>query len=128
VLDYGARFYGPVIGRFNVIDRFAEKYVSITPYQYAANNPVVNIDINGDSTWTTTRTVTKGNNVTNYYTTHITGKVLKNSTTYGSAGDFASKLNAKLNNQLEVILIIIRMVELQQIYIILKQAIKEQVQ
>src|SRR5690606_22923000 len=38
--DYGMRFYNPVIGRFNVIDRFAEKYYSMTPYQYGANNPV----------------------------------------------------------------------------------------
>ena len=47
--DYGARFYDPVIGRFNVIDRFAEKYYSMTTYQYGANNPIRYIDINGDS-------------------------------------------------------------------------------
>ncbi|WP_245723894.1 DUF6443 domain-containing protein [Pedobacter steynii] len=49
--DYGARFYDPVIGRFNVIDRFTEKYDGLSPYQYGANNPVLNIDINGDSLW-----------------------------------------------------------------------------
>lgn len=38
-----------MIGRFNTIDRFAEKYINLTPYQYGANNPVLNIDINGDS-------------------------------------------------------------------------------
>ena len=47
--DYGARFYDPVVGRFNVIDRFAEKYMGNSPYQYAADNPILNIDINGDS-------------------------------------------------------------------------------
>ncbi|MCX2576380.1 RHS repeat-associated core domain-containing protein [Pedobacter sandarakinus] len=47
--DYGARFYDPVIGRFNTMDRFAEKYHTLTPYQYGANNPVLNIDVNGDS-------------------------------------------------------------------------------
>ncbi|MBO9675762.1 MAG: RHS repeat-associated core domain-containing protein [Sphingobacteriaceae bacterium] len=47
--DYGARFYDPVIGRFNTVDRFAEKYGNLTPYQYGANNPVLNIDVNGDS-------------------------------------------------------------------------------
>ena len=31
------------------IDRFAEKYTSMNPYQYGANNPILNIDVNGDS-------------------------------------------------------------------------------
>lgn len=31
------------------MDRFAHKYPSLTPYQYAANNPMLFIDINGDS-------------------------------------------------------------------------------
>ncbi|WP_316822999.1 M91 family zinc metallopeptidase [Pedobacter gandavensis] len=54
--DYGARLYDPVIGRFNVIDRFAEKYYTMTPYQYGGNNPISTIDINGDSLWVTHRT------------------------------------------------------------------------
>ena len=47
--DYGARFYDPQIGRFTTQDAFAEKYSSMTPFQYAANNPVLMIDVNGDS-------------------------------------------------------------------------------
>lgn len=47
--DYGARMYDAALGRFIKPDRYAEKYVSISPYQYGANNPVNNIDINGDS-------------------------------------------------------------------------------
>ncbi len=47
--DYGARFYDPALGRFTTQDRFAEKYLDLTPYQYAANNPILFIDVNGDS-------------------------------------------------------------------------------
>ena len=47
--DYGARKYDPSIGRFTTMDRFADKYSSMSPYQYGANNPACNIDINGDS-------------------------------------------------------------------------------
>jgi RHS repeat-associated protein len=51
LLDYGRRMYDPQIGRFHVVDRFAEKFINTTPYQYALNNPIVNIDINGDTTY-----------------------------------------------------------------------------
>ncbi|MEP2236818.1 MAG: DUF6443 domain-containing protein, partial [Maribacter sp.] len=48
-LDYGRRNYDPAIGRFFNEDRFAEKYHSKTPYQYAANNPIKFVDVMGDS-------------------------------------------------------------------------------
>ena len=48
-LAYGWRDYDPAIGRFNKIDRFAEKYLSISPYNYTANNPIRFVDIAGDS-------------------------------------------------------------------------------
>ena len=47
--DYGARHYDAALGRFTTNDRFAEKYYSMSPYQYGANNPVNNIDVNGDT-------------------------------------------------------------------------------
>lgn len=49
VYDYGNRNYDPAIGRFFNIDRFAEKYNDRTPYNYAANNPILYIDVQGDS-------------------------------------------------------------------------------
>jgi uncharacterized protein RhaS with RHS repeats len=41
--------YDPQLGRFFTQDRFATKYFSLSPYQYAANDPIRNIDVNGDS-------------------------------------------------------------------------------
>ena len=43
-LDFGARMYDPQIGRWFNQDKFAEVYVALTPYQYAANNPIKIID------------------------------------------------------------------------------------
>ncbi|MBS3921726.1 MAG: hypothetical protein KGZ37_01085 [Nitrosarchaeum sp.] len=48
-LDYGARMYDNQIGRFFTQDRFSEKYNPMTPYQYAGNNPILFVDIKGDS-------------------------------------------------------------------------------
>jgi RHS repeat-associated protein len=46
---YGARYQDPRTSLFLSVDRFSEKYPHLTPYQYAANNPLSYVDINGDS-------------------------------------------------------------------------------
>ena len=74
--DYGARMYDAATGRFTTQDRFAEKYYAMSPYQHGANNPVKNVDVNGDSIWFTNKYVNK--QLTGV-TMHLTGKVFNDS-------------------------------------------------
>jgi len=59
------------LGRFFTQDAYAEKYFDFSPYQYAANNPINFIDVNGDSIW-----YTKQDNV---ITLHFSGKIINSS-------------------------------------------------
>jgi RHS repeat-associated protein len=45
--DYGARWYDAIICRFPNIDPVIEKFTHLTPYNYASNNPITNIDLWG---------------------------------------------------------------------------------
>ncbi|WP_046759288.1 RHS repeat-associated core domain-containing protein, partial [Kordia jejudonensis] len=49
VIAYQWRDYDPVIARFNKIDRFSEKYYSISNYVFTSNNPILYHEIAGDS-------------------------------------------------------------------------------
>ena len=42
--DYGARFYDPAIGRWNVIDPMVEHLFKQNPYNFLYNSPILNVD------------------------------------------------------------------------------------
>ena len=47
-IDYGARQYDPVVGRWFAQDPLSEKYYGISPYAFCHNNAVKNIDSDGN--------------------------------------------------------------------------------
>jgi RHS repeat-associated protein len=91
-LDYGARLYDAQIGRFFTQDAYAVKYYPLSPYQYGANNPIKNIDVNGDSIW-----VKVGDN--RYYWAHTKdheGWFDEKGNSVLSKNDFMKSLNGAL--------------------------------
>ncbi len=47
LLDYGWRWFDPVVGRWNGVDPLAETYTKESPYNYVGNNPITYIDVKG---------------------------------------------------------------------------------
>ncbi len=45
--DHGVRKYDSDLGRFLCPDAMWEKYISMTPYQYAGNDPINQVDFDG---------------------------------------------------------------------------------
>jgi RHS repeat-associated protein len=45
--DYGKRFYDEILGRFTGVDPLADTFAFVTPYNYAENSPIANVDLWG---------------------------------------------------------------------------------
>ncbi|MFM9911469.1 MAG: RHS repeat domain-containing protein [Chitinophagaceae bacterium] len=45
--DYGMRIYDPRLGRFFSVDPLTHEYPELTPYQFASNRPIVEVDLDG---------------------------------------------------------------------------------
>ncbi len=48
---YGARYYTPEIGIWLSVDPMSDKYPSLSPFAYCANNPVILVDPDGRDIW-----------------------------------------------------------------------------
>ncbi|MBS4042289.1 MAG: hypothetical protein KGZ59_00535 [Chitinophagaceae bacterium] len=99
-LDYGARMYDQQIGRFFTQDRFAEKYYAFSPYQYGANNPINNIDVNGDSIFVQIMVNAETRAFQNYYYGQVGDKwglVGTDGNLYSGDNEFAGQISAALD-------------------------------
>ena len=54
--NYGLRNYDPQIARFTQLDPLTWDYPELTKYQYAGNDPIANVDLDGLEKWSSTAT------------------------------------------------------------------------
>jgi RHS repeat-associated protein len=93
------REYDPVLGRMNGVDIMASKYGSLTPYNYALNNPVLYSDPSGAETPTKSNDNNtrdgKSINKDCYYAASAAGADYGN--IYGDSGGYSGGSNGSTN-------------------------------
>lgn len=105
--DYHARGYYPAIMRFTSVDPLAEKYTSISPYAYCANNPIMFIDPDGrdpiyaKNFWGKVKTIgDDGQNSTGSYL--VRGSVARDVKAATKVGEFYTGSLAESKNVMHV--------------------------
>jgi RHS repeat-associated protein len=104
--DYGARFYDPQLGRWNVIDPMIEKHFDYSGYAYSYNNPVrfmdlmgldtLDINYNDDGIWEITNTqMVRGDDI---FRVTKDGKTTTHTFSEGEYGERVNMLNLETND------------------------------
>ena len=92
---FGARYYDARIGRWLQVDPLGEKYPSLNPYHYVANNPINRFDPDGKFDWKKIFGISdQQQNISNNYSTADVRTSLDN------VNAFYNELNNEINEKI----------------------------
>ena len=94
---YGARYYTPEIGIWLSVDPLSDKYPSLSPYAYCANNPVILVDPDGREIVTTETTTGGKTNVNITFTAALVNNSSKKLSNFQMA-KYRKEMKASLND------------------------------
>jgi len=77
--DYGFRIYNPQIAKFLSVDPLSKEYPMLTPYQFASNSPISNIDLDGLEAQNATQYKYTGNVIIIFLDSDVKYSIQKNS-------------------------------------------------
>ncbi|HXP51400.1 MAG TPA: RHS repeat-associated core domain-containing protein, partial [Bacteroidia bacterium] len=101
--DYGFRIYNPRLGKFLSIDPLGGKYPSYSPYQFAMNDPIESVDMDGleSSNGTTQKASTNGETkVKENNSTNVTQKASSSNATITVALTYQSQFSTAWDGSL----------------------------